>query len=253
MGRVRLPDDGQEVDYRLLRHPRSRNVRLSVTADGLRVSAPPRVALGEIERVVRDNAPWVRRQLERFATPAPQPLRHGSLLPLLGGQVRLAVRPGPRDRWSIDADSSRLEVELETPETIEAIEAGVESWYREEARWHLGVLVEGWAPRLGVVPGRLTIRDARTRWGSCSESGGIGLSWRLLMAPPEVGEYVVVHELAHLRQMDHSPAFWAIVAAALPGYREPRAWLTEHGHALSRHPPRRAGARRDDEGRPGMR
>lgn len=238
MRRARLPGEGEEVTYRLVRHPRSRAVRLTVTADGLRVSAPPRLALREIERVVRANAPWVRRQLARLAAPPREALLDGSLLPLLGGEVELGVRPGLRDRWSFRRGDARLAVELARPEGVEPT---VESWYRDEARRHLGAEIDRWAPRLGVAPSRLTIRDGRSRWGSCSSSGTISLSWRLVMAPPQVGEYVVVHELAHLREMSHAPAFWAIVAHALPGYAEQRAWLKRHGDALSRRPPRRAG------------
>ena len=236
MRRVRLPDGGDEVVYRLLRHPRSRSVRLTVTAEGVRVSAPPRLALREIERVMTANAPWLRRQLERFRPAPHEELRDGSLLPLLGGEVELGVRRGERPRWSFRAGDARLAVVAAGEEQLAA---AVESWYRDAARRHLGSLVERWAPPLGVRPGRLTIRDGRSRWGSCSAGGGISLSWRLVMAPPEVGQYVVVHELAHLREMNHSRAFWQIVAGALPGYDAQRRWLRTHGDELSRRPPRR--------------
>lgn len=93
------------------------------------------------------------------------------------------------------------------------------------------------APRLGVPFGRIAIRDQRTRWGSCSSRGTLSFNWRLVLAPLEVAEYVVVHELCHLREPNHSPRFWQLVAAARPGYREQRRWLAEHGWELQAYTP----------------
>lgn len=103
---------------------------------------------------------------------------------------------------------------------------------RRAARAPLVALVDRWAPVVGVVPQRVVVRAQRTRWGSASTRGTVSLNWRLVLTPPEVAEYVVVHELCHLVQMNHSPAFWALVEKHLPGYRGPRAWLREHGHAI---------------------
>jgi len=94
--------------------------------------------------------------------------------------------------------------------------------------------VREFAAILGVIYSRLTIRDGRSRWGSCSSLGGLNFSWRLILAPPEILDYVVIHELAHLRELNHSPRFWAIVAAHCPAYRTHQRWLKEHGAALQR-------------------
>jgi predicted metal-dependent hydrolase len=125
-----------------------------------------------------------------------------------------------------------------------AADAAAERWYRAQARRHLGALVAGWAPVIGVTPARVVIRGQRTRWGSASARGEIALNWRLMMAPWAVGEYVVVHELAHLVHMDHSPAYWDLVAAHWPGHRRERRWLRERGPRLAAGPrgvARRAG------------
>ena len=113
-----------------------------------------------------------------------------------------------------------------------ALERMTEREGRNRARALVHKLVQDEAARLGVSVGRIAIRDQRTRWGSCSSRGTLSFNWRLVLAPLDVGEYVVVHELCHLREPNHSPRFWELVAAARPGYREERRWLADHGWEL---------------------
>ncbi|MDX6518963.1 MAG: hypothetical protein QOF50_1809 [Gaiellaceae bacterium] len=108
---------------------------------------------------------------------------------------------------------------------------------RQRARSLLHELAAAEALRLGVSFERIAIRDQRTRWGSCSSRGTLSFNWRLVLAPPGVARYVVVHELCHLREPNHSPRFWQLVAAARPGYREERRWLAEHGWELQAYVP----------------
>ena len=108
---------------------------------------------------------------------------------------------------------------------------------RRRARALVHELVGNEAPRLRVSVTRIAIRDQRTRWGSCSSRGTLSFNWRLVLAPLEVAEYVVVHELCHLREPNHSPRFWQLVAAARPGYRDERRWLAEHGWELQAYVP----------------
>jgi predicted metal-dependent hydrolase len=219
--------EGREIDYALVRTRAARRVSLRVDDRGLRVSAPPRASLRTVEAALQSHAGWVLRQLERAAPPAP--LVAGARLALLGESVELAVAAGARARAALSPDGGRLEIVAPSEDRVAP---AVERWYREAARGHLGALMARWAPALGVSPAALRIGDQRSRWGSCSPAGVISLSWRLLLAPGRVGEYVVVHELAHLRRPDHSPAFWAIVADALPGHVAERRWLRRHGREL---------------------
>src|SRR5215207_4780291 len=108
----------------------------------------------------------------------------------------------------------------------------VEPWYREEARRHVAAAVAGESRRLGVRPGRIGIRDPRTRWGSCSARGNLSFSWRLVIAPAEVLEYVVVHELCHLRELNHSKRFYRLLDELRPGWRAQSAWLRDFGQEL---------------------
>jgi predicted metal-dependent hydrolase len=125
----------------------------------------------------------------------------------------------------IERQLARLEPRLALRELTEA--EG-----RREARLRLEAACAREAARLGVRYGRVRVADQRTRWGSCSRAGTLSFNWRLVLAPPAVLEYVVVHELLHLREPSHSPRFWELVAAARPSFREERRWLREHGHEL---------------------
>ncbi|MDX6647032.1 MAG: hypothetical protein QOK40_2759 [Miltoncostaeaceae bacterium] len=218
---------GREVPYALLRTRAARRISLRVDDRGLRVSAPPRASVRAIEEALRTHADWVLRQLDRLAPPPP--LVSGARLALLGAHLELSVALESRPRAALSFTAARLDVAAPSEDLFGPV---VEHWYREAARTHLGALAARWAPALGVSPTRLRIADQRSRWGSCSSTGVISLSWRLLLAPPAVGEYVVVHELAHLRRPDHSPAFWAIVVDALPAHAAERRWLRRHGREL---------------------
>jgi predicted metal-dependent hydrolase len=119
----------------------------------------------------------------------------------------------------------------------DAASHAVERWYRNEARGAIAACVTAESRRLGARPSRVAVRDQRTRWGSCSASGGLSFSWRLLLAPAPVLRYVVVHELCHLRRHDHSRVFWSLVDEALPDWRDDAAWLKVHGLALQTYEP----------------
>ena len=110
--------------------------------------------------------------------------------------------------------------------------AAIERWLRRAARDEITPRAHRAAAALGVEVARVTIRDPRTRWGSCSSTGSLSFSWRLVLAPEEVLDYVVWHEVCHLREMNHSPRYWALVARHCPGYEEPRRWLRRNATAL---------------------
>ena len=219
---------GRPVGYTLVRHPQARHVRVAVRPEGVRVSAPPGHPRRAIEAFLRSRADWVLAHLDRLGAAA-APLGDGSLLPLLGGAVELGVRAGARNRCRFRPEDGRLAIEVTGPDRVGAL---VEGWYRELAAAHFRRLADARAAQLGVRYARLSVRDGRTRWASCSSRGTLSFSWRLMMAPHRVGEYVLVHELAHLREMNHSPAFWALVERAWPDWRADRDWLRRHGGAL---------------------
>ena len=114
----------------------------------------------------------------------------------------------------------------------------IDRWYRREARVRIGRCMEVEAERLGLHPTKLTIRDQKTRWGSCSTSGTLSFNWRLVIGPHHALRYVVIHELIHIRHHNHSKAFWADLTAALPDWRESAPWLRANEHRITRYKPR---------------
>lgn len=221
----RLLLDGETIPYRLRRDPRRKRLCMMVERDAaVELRVPTRTGRREIEHFIRGNEGWLRERLEiaRRAWAARAPLESGRRLPLLDEELELSTRPAQRNRV-LRRDSTLL-VSYSAEEMVEPL---LERWYRREARRHLGARVEALSERMGLHPSAITIRGQRTRWGSCSSAGRLNFNWRLMFAPTEVVDYVVIHELAHLRHMNHSAEFWALVARFDPLYLEHRKRLKQ--------------------------
>jgi predicted metal-dependent hydrolase len=172
----------------------------------------------------RQKEEWLRGHLGR--RPDEIVVAHGARLPVEG--VPLTVAPG-RGR-AIRIEGERLLV----PGPEGRAGAALAGWLKARARDRLAAASDRHAAALGRPYARLTLRDTRSRWGSCSAAGGLNYSWRLILAPAEVLDYVAAHEVAHLAEMNHSPAFWAVVERLYGDWRPARHWLHENGPALHR-------------------
>jgi hypothetical protein len=189
-----------------------------------------------------EREPWLRRHLVRQAAVrdrlrARPAIDEGRIVPYRGlpHRVRVdAARPGARasrvSRVGGD-DGDELLVER-GPRDRRPVAAILEAWLRERARAELHRAVERHAAALGVQPRSVTIRDTRSRWGSCSNNGGLSFSWRLILAPPEALDAVAAHELCHLRVFGHAPRFWALLATRVPDHATWRRWLRTHAADL---------------------
>lgn len=244
---ARLP--GGDLPYTLRRSPRATRLRVTVHPErGVVVSLPPAERRGwaRPERLVHDflaeREAWIRRHgarqaAARRALEARPGLEDGREVPYLGAPHRVRVVPAPpgtrRSRVSrvggAEGDELLLERAARDGRPAAAI---LEAWFRERARAALLLALARHATALGVTPGRVTIRDTVTRWGSCSRSGALSFSWRLVLAPPAALEAVAVHELCHLRVFGHGPAFRALLASRVPDHAAHRAWLRRHGPEL---------------------
>ena len=227
-----------DVPYVFKRVPRRRHVHILVNDEGtIEVRGPWRFSLSKAREALHENAEWVLGALdtvrERIAR-KPR-LVTGTRLPLLDGSLRLDVRPQAQidmfecaRPWGgrVERRGTVLRVSAASLGDDE-LRALIERWYRREAATHLGRRVEHYSERLGVRPARVTIRGQRSRWGSCSGKGTVSLNWRLMMVPEPLADYVVVHELCHLRHMNHSPQFWEMVGGVVPDYRQRRRSLNE--------------------------
>ncbi len=211
------------VGCRIRRHARARRITLRVREGRIHVTAPVRVPVSEIRRCIDEHLNWIEDALLRERACVAADLRVGDRIPFLDGSVTIVEGRSGTRYVSKDAVAVRAN---------DPILPQIEQWYRRAARPYFQEYLERWAPRIGVTPSRLVVRGQRSRWGSASANATISLNWRLMMAPPRIGEYVVVHELVHLIHMDHSARFWDCVGGHWPTYSDERVWLRVHGPEL---------------------
>ena len=208
--------------YTLIRAKR-RTLSLAVQPDGsVLVRAPRLLPRTAIDRFVRDRADWIEKQRAIEALRPAHPFDTGDTLPFCGEALSLVCVPAAR---CVRRAGSVLTVPAGDREQVRARVIG---WYRAQARAVFAARVRALAPLAGVTPGPVRVSSAKTRWGSCGNGDSVNLNWRLLLAPPEILDYVAVHELCHIGQRDHSGAFWARVAAIVPDWKQKREWLKRH-------------------------
>lgn len=230
------------ITVRVRRNRRTRHVRLHIDEQGeVTASVPARFAAERIDPIVRERADWVHDVLMRMELKARDTqvdLEQGDPVRWLGRWVpTLLEREGRRAvvRMAIDEDGRDV-LWLRVPEDADPYEALV-AWYRREARTVFEEKVEHWCREFGIQAGRVSVREQRTRWGSCSYSGDLSFNWRLVLAPEWVLDSIVVHELCHIEELNHSDAFWELLDARFPRHEEASDWLRDHGAALRISPP----------------
>lgn len=213
-----------EIDYRIRRSERARRVRVTVDATGVEVVLPRRTPERAAAAAVRELEPWIRRRIREHRRAEETVAARGNAVPYLGGLLHVRSEPG-RTRVHRRGD------ELLAPAGADRTPA-LERWYRRAARAEIVPRLDRACALAGTSYAALTIRGQRTRWASCSRSGAMSFNWRLLLAPEAVLDYVVWHEVCHLKVMDHSPRFWALVERWCPDWREQARWLRRHGQTL---------------------
>jgi predicted metal-dependent hydrolase len=222
------------IPYRIRRSERARHARILVDGSGVEVVVPRRFPLREVEPFVEEKRAWIERTLLRMRQTElelpPARLEDGGEVWYLGERLALAVSVDPRRRREHVAQREG-ELRVALPAGVALLDA-LERWYRRRARAEVGPRLDAACARAGTSYASLQIRGQRTRWASCSSNGAMSFNWRLLLAPPEILDYVVEHEVAHLEVLDHSPRFWRLLASRCPDWRAHEAWLRRHGHAL---------------------
>ena len=221
-----LPGD-PPISLILRRSARARRISLRISQlDGrVTLTLPRRVPEDEALAFARDKEAWIRRHLE--AREAGVKVEHGAVVPIGGRDHEVAPGHGRR----IVFDEGRVLV----PGAPDKAGKRLSGHLKTLARARLADASDYYSAKLGKSYSTITLRDTRSRWGSCTTQGRLMYSWRLILAPPEVLDYVAAHEVAHLSQMNHSPAFWAEVARIYGDYKAPRAWLRNQGGALHRY------------------
>lgn len=194
-----------EIDYTVTRSKR-KSIGIVVERTGeIRVLAPKHVKLSEIQQIVSQKRTWILTKLHHVSVRNQQKNKYKDALPFMGG-------------------------EIEKKEALDRKK--LERWYREQANEIINERVSFWGNKMGCFPSQTSIKAQKSRWGSCTSSGHILLNWRLILAPVEVIDYVVIHELAHLTHMNHSKAFWDLVRAFEPNFKEKRLWLKQNSWIL---------------------
>ncbi|EAY67946.1 hypothetical protein BDAG_00643 [Burkholderia dolosa AU0158] len=224
--------DSRVLEYRLKRSAR-RTIGFTIDGSGLSITAPRWVTLADIEAAIAEKQRWIFAKLAEWKTRTEQRAlpqidwRDGAQLPYLGKTVTIALGAGA---VAFDADALRLSLPLPAQADAQQIKDRVQGWLQGEAKRIFGERLAVYAHKLGVTYSVYALSSAATRWGSCSSDGKIRLNWRLIHFPMSIIDYVVAHELSHLREMNHSPAFWQTVESIFPEFREAR-------HTLKHHPP----------------
>ena len=215
---------GQAVAYQLRRSQR-RTIGLAIDHRGLRVGAPTRARIGDIENLIHEHGQWVLDKLAAWRDRPAQgklEITDGTVVFALGEPLTVAFTNVGRSRWQFGPGTLYLR-----PDAAHTASDLLEKALREKARTVFAERLAVHAPRLGVAPPPLRLSSARTRWGSCSHHGGIALNWRLVLMPLAIVDYVVCHELAHLKEMNHSPRFWSVVEQLCPDWKARRLELRQ--------------------------
>lgn len=225
--------DGEIYPVRLRRHHQARRYTLRIHAANREVvlTMPPRGSVKQAKEFAQRHGPWIAARLGRL--PDTVPFVHGTLLPLRGVDHRIEHRKGTRGTVWVEThtDSPLLCVAGGAPH----VPRRVRDYLKREARRDLEVASRAAAQALEVDIRRVSVRDQSSRWGSCSSTGVLSYSWRLILAPPFVLEYLAAHEVAHLIEMNHSQRFWRLVERICPEMGRAKAWLDAHGAGLHRY------------------
>jgi len=223
---------GRPVAVRFVRNRRARQLILRMDssrddADGVTVTLPGGTTKAEGLALVHDKAGWV---LKMLSSQLPRiPFEDGVVVPLAGDDYRI------RHVGISSGVIRRQGDEILVTGYPEHLGRRVKDWFKAEARRHIGPLVREKSDALGRAAGRISIRDTRSRWGSCSHDGNLSFCWRLVMAPVMVLDYVVAHEVAHLAEANHGPNFWRAVSGLTPDMDAGREWLRRNGESLHRY------------------
>ncbi len=219
---------GRPVTVEFVRHRRARHYIMRVTADGhLRVTVPWHGSRSEALRFVEERRTWIdRERTKRMAAAATRGAwKAGTPVLFHGVEHELRVEPVDVRRVRVRLGEESFYVPAER---VESLRVPVEAWLRKYAAVELPERLAALARRLGFEVDAVSIRNQRSRWGSCSPSGRISLNWRLVQFPDTIADYVIIHELVHLRFMNHSRKFWTEVGRLCPEYQSARAWLRAH-------------------------
>ncbi|MEQ1636290.1 MAG: SprT family zinc-dependent metalloprotease [Methylococcales bacterium] len=232
------------ITYQIRRSSRVKLARIVVSIDKIEVVAPPKMSQREITQFVSSKQAWITEAILKvklktpaFVQLAPNAYSQGALIPYQGGQYPLILHVTSLKRIKVKFDgafSVFMPALLAQAEQHNAIKLALSEWMKNTAKDRIAQYIQRHAQRFQLNPTSVRIKTQKTRWGSCSSTNAININWLLMLAPPVIMEYVVVHELCHIKEKNHSAAFWQLVAEHMPDYQQHRNWLKQHGASLMR-------------------
>ena len=210
---------GETIPY-FLEHRARRTVGLKITADGLVVHAPKRIFAFQLNQILQQKSSWILNKLQAREANHVAKVEwiDGEHLLYLGNDIQLSISQNSSNKALI-FDQNTLFIASPQPNNHAVLARKAVQWYKKQAALDFSRRLEILAAKLGVATPPLTLSNAQSRWGSCNSRGEVRLNWRLLQAPPHIINYVICHELAHLKQMNHSAKFWAVVEQLFPNYK----------------------------------
>jgi len=224
-----------EISYNIVRRSRRRTASIVIHPDNrIDVLAPAYLSDTHIAEWVSSKQQWIERKLHfnihTRSQHQPKLFQQGEHFTLLGREYTLSVQPSTKRQVTLSGD--RLVCQTPAAGQNTALRKQITHWYQQYARQYLQQRVDYYATLTNLSPVLVDIKNYRSRWGSCHLDGRIYFNWRIIMAPAHVSDYVVVHELCHLHQHNHSPAYWRLVESIMPHYREAKNWLKVNGLSL---------------------
>ena len=228
-----LEIDGRQIDVRITENPRTKRLTLrlvpaSATGESLRVTVPPKTPDDEIDQFLERNKAWAATRLSRL--PEITYITDGAVIPLRGEPHRIVHSGTGRGIVSVGTEEDGKVIRVFGDPKF--LPRKVMDFLKNQARQELSKAVDRYSRELDVKARSITLRDTTSRWGSCSSSGALNFSWRIILAPPEVLHYLAAHEVAHLREMNHSDRFWKLVLQICPDMERHKVWLKTHGQEL---------------------
>jgi len=231
--------DGTRVSYRIRKSRRAKNIRISFEdGDSLAVTLPYKFHIQKAEFALFEHKNWILRKLEESQTkkkiPPPFLLTDGALLPILDKTypLSLSVQNKKKARWYFQHNTLNVTAPQLTPSIISR---GVVHWYRTMALLFLEDRVPYWAAKINVSPKNIRAKNQHTLWGSCSKRSNLNFNWRILLLSNQAADYLIIHELSHLKEMNHSPRFWQLVQQYCPEYKTYKAEL-KHKNTWLKYP-----------------
>jgi len=229
----------QDLQIELIRSKR-KTLGLEITPKGVKARAPLRMSQRDIVDFINLKRAWIDKHLDQMQTLSEESelsLVNGALIQLRGQNYHLTVEQGLRGKVRVQSGRIIVPVVNSHVPLEQRVKAKLVRWYKEVAHHELQTRARYYASLMDVPTRRtdqIYVRDYKRRWGSCDNQGKLSFNWRILQAPTAISDYVVIHELAHCHEFNHSKRFWAIVAKQMPNYKEHDAWLNQHGYTLYR-------------------